>query len=102
MREISVAEQRYKAVLAVVAEGRTVKEVAHDWGVSRQTLPCWLAKYEAEGLEGLGDRSHRPERGPHQMNRRWSVRPELLDFSPARPSHPTPLLQSRYHRRQAR
>ena len=28
MREISVAEQRYRAVLAVVADGRTVTEVA--------------------------------------------------------------------------
>ena len=43
------AEQRYKAVLAVVAEGRTVKEVARDWGGSRQTLHSWLARYEAEG-----------------------------------------------------
>jgi transposase len=38
MREMSVTEQKYQAILAVVAEGRTVKEVAHDWGVSRQTL----------------------------------------------------------------
>src|SRR5437588_8889489 len=36
MREMSVAEQRYKAVVAVIAEGRTVTEVARDWGVSRQ------------------------------------------------------------------
>ena len=64
---MSVTEQRYKAVLAVVADGRTVKEVARDWGVSRQTMHSWLAKYEAEGLEGLGERSHRPEFCPHQM-----------------------------------
>jgi DNA-binding NarL/FixJ family response regulator len=38
MRELSVAEQRYKAVLAVIAEGKTVTEVARDWRVSRQTL----------------------------------------------------------------
>jgi hypothetical protein len=25
-------------------------------GVSRQTLRCWLARYEAEGLEGLVNR----------------------------------------------
>jgi len=30
MREMSVAEQRYKAVLAVIADGRTVAEVARD------------------------------------------------------------------------
>jgi len=60
MREMSVAEQRYKAVLAVIADGRTVTEVASDWGVSRQTMHDWLARYEAEGLEGLNNRSHRP------------------------------------------
>ena len=67
MREMSVAEQRYKAILSVIGEGRTVKEVARDWEVCRQTLHRWLARYEAQGLEGLGDRSHRPEQCPHQM-----------------------------------
>ena len=67
MREMSVAEQRYRAVLAVIAEGRSVTEVAGQWRVSRQTLHAWLARYEAEGLEGLSDRSHRPVRCPHQM-----------------------------------
>src|SRR5438105_3962525 len=66
MREMSVSEQRYKAVLAVIAEGRTVSEVARDRDVSRQTLHRWLARYEGEGLEGLGNRSHRPEHCPHQ------------------------------------
>src|SRR5438094_5719748 len=66
MRELSVSEQRYKAVLAVIADGRTVAEVARDWGVCRQTLHRWLARYESDGLEGLGDRSHRPGHCPHQ------------------------------------
>lgn len=67
MRELSVSEQRYRAVLAVIAEGRTVTEVAARFGVSRQTLHAWLAKYEAGGLENLGDGSHRPRSCPHQM-----------------------------------
>jgi transposase InsO family protein len=67
MREMSVAEQRYKAVLAVIGDGRSISEVAASWGVSRQTLHTWLARYEAEGLEGLADRSHRPVSCPHQM-----------------------------------
>jgi len=29
-----VSEQRYKAVLAVIGDGRTVTEVARDWGVN--------------------------------------------------------------------
>ena len=60
MRELSVVEQRYQAVLAVIADGRTVKEVAAQWGVSRQSLHSWLSRYEAGGLDGLADRSHRP------------------------------------------
>jgi len=67
MREMSVAEQRYQAVLAVIAEGDTIKGVADRWRVSRQTIHAWLARYEAEGLDGLGDRSHRPVSCPHQM-----------------------------------
>ncbi|MDX6553672.1 MAG: hypothetical protein QOH74_2160, partial [Gaiellales bacterium] len=43
------------------------KEVAADWSVSRQTLHTWLARYEPGGLEGLADRSHRPDSCPHQM-----------------------------------
>src|SRR5438128_10949975 len=53
MREMSVAEQRYKAVMAVISEGRTITQVAPDWDVSRQTMHAWLARYEADGLEGL-------------------------------------------------
>jgi len=63
-----VAEQRYQAVLAVIGEGRTVMEVAGRWGVSRQSVHAWLARYEAGGLAGLEDRSHRPGSCPHQMD----------------------------------
>jgi transposase-like protein len=62
-----VGEQRYQAVMAVLSGGRTVTEVARDWDVSRQTMPAWLARYERAGMEGMGDRSHRPTRCPHQM-----------------------------------
>ena len=67
MRELSVVEQRYQAVLAVISDGGTVTETAAAVGVSRQTLHAWLAKYEASGLEGLVDGSHRPRGCPHQM-----------------------------------
>ncbi|WP_245618513.1 helix-turn-helix domain-containing protein, partial [Knoellia aerolata] len=68
MREMSVAEQRYKAVLAVIGDGRTITEVASAWSVSRQTLHQWLTRYEEGGLEALSDRSHRPDSCPHQMS----------------------------------
>ena len=62
-----MAEQRYQAVLAVIADGHDVTAVAEQWGVTRQTLHAWLARYEASGLEGLAERSHRPASCPHQM-----------------------------------
>lgn len=68
MRELSVVEQRYLAVLAVISDGLSISQVASKVGVSRQTLHACLARYEAQGLEGLADRSHRPRRCPHQMS----------------------------------
>lgn len=83
MREISVAEQRYQAVLAVISDGLSISQVAGKVGVSRQTVHAWLARYEAEGLEGLTDRSHRPARCPHQMPAR--VEAAVLELRRSRP-----------------
>jgi transposase InsO family protein len=74
LRELSVAEQRYQAILAVIEEGLSVTEVAAKAGVSRQTLHSWLGRYAAGGLEGLADRSHRPSSCPHQMPAAVEVR----------------------------
>ena len=71
---MSVTEQRYQAVLGVISEGRAVMEVASQWSVSRRTVHRWLVRYEAAGLEGLPDRSHRPARCPHQMPAEMEVR----------------------------
>jgi transposase InsO family protein len=81
MRELSVAEQRYQAVLAVIGEGETVTDVAARFGVSRQTVHAWLVKYEAGGLDGLGDGSHRPRACPHQMPADVEVEIARLRFS---------------------
>ncbi|MFI0091522.1 IS481 family transposase [Streptomyces bobili] len=64
---MSVVEQRYRAVLAVLA-GATVTEVAASIGVSRQTVSGWKSRYEASGLAGLADRSRRPASCPHQAS----------------------------------
>jgi len=83
MRELSVAEQRYQAVLAVIADGLSISQVAQKVGVSRQTLHAWLARYEAGGLDGLVDRSHRPASCPHQMSA--AVEAMLLELRRSRP-----------------
>jgi transposase InsO family protein len=83
MRELSVTEQRYQAVLAVISDGLSISQVASKVGVSRQTLHSWLARYEAEGLEGLVDRSHRPLSCPHQMPA--AVEAAVLELRRSRP-----------------
>jgi transposase InsO family protein len=66
--ELSVMEQRYQAVLAVVQDGWQVSEVARRLGVSRQSIHAWIARYEAGGLGALADRSHKPSSCPHQTD----------------------------------
>ncbi|QNI07868.1 IS481 family transposase [Mycobacterium kubicae] len=83
MRELSVAEQRYQAVMAVIGDGLSISQVAEKVGVSRQTLHAWLARYEAAGLDGLVDRSHRPASCPHQMPA--VVEAALLELRRSRP-----------------
>ncbi len=68
LQELSVAEQRYQAVLAVMEDGVSVSEAAAKAGFSRQTLHAWLSRYAEAGLVGLVDRSHRPVSCPHQMS----------------------------------
>jgi transposase-like protein len=85
--ELSVMEQRYQAVLAVVQDGWQVSEVARRLGVSRQSVHAWIVRYEHGGLAALADRSHRPGTCPHQTlrspfplasNRRFVERPSVL------------------------
>jgi transposase InsO family protein len=64
--ELSVTEQRYRAVLEVMA-GIPVTEVAEQYGVSRQSVHTWLRRYRDEGPPGLEDRSHKVHQHPWQI-----------------------------------
>jgi transposase InsO family protein len=66
MRELSVAEQRYRAVLEV-GVGVPVTEVAERYEVSRQSVHTWLGRYRREGIAGLEDRSHRVNAHPWRI-----------------------------------
>nr|WP_245956741.1 IS481 family transposase [Nonomuraea fuscirosea] len=70
--DMSVVEQRYRAVLAVLAGG-SVTEVAREVGVARQTLSGWVSRYRESGLGGLVDRSRRPHSSPSQMSAQVEV-----------------------------
>ena len=65
--EVSVVEQRYRAVLEVKA-GVPVTEAAARAGVSRQSVHAWVRRYEQGGLGALADRPKRPDTCPHQTS----------------------------------
>jgi transposase InsO family protein len=71
--ELSVAEQRYRAVLEVGA-GVPVTEVAERYGVSRQSVHTWLVRYREEGIAGLEDRSHQVHHHP------WRIPAEIEEL----------------------
>jgi transposase len=99
LRELKVVEQRYQAVLQVL-DGIPVTEVAERFGVTRQTVHRWMARYRESGLDGLADRSHAPRSHPwwisaeveavicdlRSAHRRWG--PRRLVFELAKRGHP--------------
>ena len=70
---LSVIEQRYRAVMAVL-DGAAVVEVAAEVGVSRQSVHAWVARYREAGLAGLVDRSHRTRACPHRASAELEAR----------------------------
>ena len=65
--ELSVVEQRYRAVLEAAA-GVPVTEVAARYDVSRQSVHAWMVRYREGGLGALADRPKRPDTCPHQVS----------------------------------
>ena len=75
-------------------------EVAERFGVARQTVHRWVARYRDSGFDGLADRSHAPKAHPWRVSaeveavicdlrgshRRWG--PRRLVFELARRGHP--------------
>ena len=90
---------RYRAVLEVL-DGTPVTEVAERFGVARQTVHRWVARYRENGIDGLADRSHAPKAHPWRVSaeieavicdlrashRRWG--PRRLVFELAKRGHP--------------
>ena len=51
-----------------VSSGRPVAHVAKEVGVSRQCAHRWVARFAAEGVAGLQDRSSRPQHSPRRTS----------------------------------
>lgn len=61
---------RAQLVERVLKEGEKVSLVAEGMGVSPQTVYKWVKRFLREGVEGLRDRSSRPQRIPRQTPQR--------------------------------
>jgi transposase InsO family protein len=53
-------------MVARVLAGRPKAHVAAEMGVSRPTVHKWVARFAAEGIDGLVDRSSRPHHSPNE------------------------------------
>jgi len=53
---------RAELVRRVLVEGQSVMSVAAAFGVTVKTVRKWVARFKAEGMQGLQDRSSRPHR----------------------------------------
>lgn len=67
------AVERHEFVKAVVEGEEVMGAVCRRFGISRVTGYKWLKRFEAGGLLGMADRSHRPHapRGPKQVQVKW-------------------------------
>jgi transposase-like protein len=64
-RELERRAHRRLAVLRHVEEvSGNIAATCRYYGISRQCYYGWLRRYEADGLEGLKDRSQRPHHSP--------------------------------------
>ena len=65
-------------VSRIIEDGLRVEEAAQASGVSVRTAYKWLARYRSEGIEGLHDRSSRPQHCPHQVSQQ--IRVQIIDL----------------------
>jgi transposase InsO family protein len=63
-RETSPMEQRVDFIRDVRTGLFTMTELADTYGISRKTGYKWIDRYEADGIDGLRDRSRRPHCSP--------------------------------------
>ena len=65
-KERTLVAERVAFMRAWMAGVFTMSELCEHFGVSRKTGYKWVHRYQAEGLEGLADRSRAPRSCPHR------------------------------------
>lgn len=83
-QETDPVNERMKFVVAHQSGLYSMSELCMRAGITRRTGYKWLARYAAEGVDGLKERSHAPEHCPHRMDA--EVEAVLLAARRAHPS----------------
>ena len=65
-RKVTPVSERQEFITLASVPGANVSELCRRFGISRKTGNKWLARYRAEGMAGLADRSRRPHRSPRR------------------------------------
>ena len=74
----SVVDQRVKFVHEVSDGGYPISSLCEEYGISRQTGYKWLRRYREGGVQGMGNRSRRPQVMPRRISE--SVRERILSL----------------------
>jgi len=73
-KEVLPMDERARFVLDIERAEMCVSELCHRYGISRKTGYKWIRRYKAEGLDGIRQRSCRPNRCPHKTSMEWEER----------------------------
>lgn len=65
-QDASLVELRHEFVLMATQDRANISRLADRFGISRPTAYKWIKRYEADGKEGLADRSRRPKTSPNR------------------------------------
>jgi len=73
-KKVLPMDERARFVLDVEKAEMSVAELCRRYSVSRKTGYKWIRRYRVEGLDGIRERSSRPNRCPHKTNPEWEER----------------------------
>lgn len=63
-KEVSIMSQRLEFVTLATADNANLRHLCRCFGISPNTAYKWLDRFQADGINGLGDRSRRPHNSP--------------------------------------
>lgn len=61
-------DERMRFIVSLNEGLYSMTELCERFGISRQAGYKWRDRYDAEGVQGLADRSHTPKRCPHKIS----------------------------------